>query len=365
MCRVLIIEDELAAIERFQGLSKGTELTFLSPADVGLAGWAPEETESVEEQLAKHLKAQIEQQQIDLVLLDTDLSRGRSLQPHSSYKAALRELGMPVCRYQKGGTEPPLARLQQLQRTVRDGASAIWIPKAYVSGDRINGLVPRLIAISRGFKDILAALRSNPDLLDDKHRHSPADVLASVLGDTDLSYEFLGYAAQNLVYFAKPEQEVQEQEISKEQRYATQLGYWLYNYIITFPGPILTAPAAAAYLNVLPDELEAREDFSSLVGRAHYQGPFDQVEPYFWRTRLIALLDESNGDLATHESITGAALRRVDSNNAGDPTFVCMITGEAITQDQSATSPDWVPSGATEAKIKEEVLDELGPLAGI
>ncbi|MFJ5235179.1 hypothetical protein ACIP86_00230 [Pseudomonas neuropathica] len=365
MCKVLIIEDESVAIEKFQLLSKDSELTFLSPADVGLAGWVPKENESVEEQLAKLLKAQIEQHQIDLVLLDTDLSRGRSLQPHSSYKAALRELGMPVCRYQKGGTEPPLARLQQLQRTVRDGASAIWIPKAFVSGDRIDGLVPRLIAISKGFKDILAVLKAKPDLLDDKHRHSPADVLASVLGDADLSYEFLGYAAQNLVYFAKPEKEVRDQEISKEQRYATQLGYWLYNYIITFPGPILTAPAAAAYLNVLPDEMRKREDFSSLISRAHYRGPFDQVEPYFWRTRLIALLDECNGDLATHELITGAPLRRVDSDNVGDPSFVCMITGAAITQDQSATSPDWVPSGATEAKIKEEVLDELGPLAGI
>jgi CheY-like chemotaxis protein len=363
MCKVLIIEDQSETIERFQGLAEGTELNFLSPADVRLAGWKPEEDESVEEQLAKHLRSQIEQHQVDLVLLDTDLSRGRSLQPHSSYKAALRELGMPVCRYQKGGTEPPLARLQQLQRTVRDGASAIWIPKSYVSGDRTSGLVSRLIAVSNGFKDILAALKSNPQLLES--RHSPADVLANVLGDADLSYEFLGYAAQNLIFFAEPEEDVRAQEISEERRYATQLGYWLYNYIITFSGPILTASAAAAYLNVHPDELYAKPEFHALIGRAQYNGPFDQVEPYYWRSHLITLLNESNGDIAMHDAIAGVPLRRVDSNNMGDPAYVCMISGEPITQAQAATSPDWVPSGASEAKIAEDVLDELGPLAGI
>lgn len=363
MCKVLVIEDQADTIVKFQGLAEGTELTFLSPVDVGLAGLDIGENESVEEQLAKYLKDQIESHDIDLILLDTDLSRGRSLQPHSSYKAALRELGMPVCRYQKGGTEPPLARLQQLQRTVRDGASAIWIPKSYVSGNRINDLVPRLIAISKGFRDVFAALKTNPQLLDS--RHSPAEVLASVLGEADLSYEFLGYAAQNLVYFAKPEQDIEAQEISAEQRYTTQLGYWLYNYIITFPGPILTAPAAAAYLNIHPDELNSRPELSTLMEKAKYCGPFDQVEPYYWRSRLIALLDENDGDLERHKAIIGKPLRRVDSKNVGDPAYVCMISGEPIIQAQAATSPDWVPSGASEAKIKEEVLDELGPLAGI
>lgn len=363
MCKVLIIEDQLETIEKFKGLAAGTGLTFLAPSEVGLTELATEEGESVEEQLAKYLKEKIAEHDIDLVLLDTDLSRGRSLQTHSSYKAALRELGMPVCRYQKGGSATQLAQLPQLQRTIRDGASAIWIPKALVSGDRINELVPRLIALSKGFKDILSALEEQPELL--ASAHSPNDVMATVLGDTEISYEFLGYAAQNLVYFAKPEADVEDHQISKVRRYATQLGYWLFNYIITFPGPILRDEAAAAYINVHPGELAEQDELLKTMEPAQYHGPFDKVERYYWRSRLIELLEATGGDIGKHELLTGKSLRRVDPDNMGAPTYVCMISGEPITLDQAAVNPDWVPSGASEAKIKEDVLDELGPLAGI
>ncbi|EZP05714.1 hypothetical protein [Pseudomonas aeruginosa] len=363
MCKILIIEDQLDTIEKYKALAEGTGVTFLAPTEVGLTELQPVEGQSIEEQLATHLKDLIARQEIDLVLLDTDLSRGRVLQTHSSYKAALRELGMPVCRYQKGGTESPLAQLTQLQRTIRDGASAIWIPKALVSGDRLAELAPRLIAISQGFKAIFRVLNEQPDLLNELH--SPTDVLAAVLRDENLSYEFLGYAAQNLVYFARPEGDIEAYQISKVQRYATQLGYWLFNYIITFPGPILSEAAAAAYLNVHPDELSRRPELLSIMASAKYQGPFENVEPYYWRSRLIALLEECDGDIEKHSSLTVHALQRIDQENTTSPAYICMISGEAISSEQAAMNPDWVPSGASEAKIKEDVLDELGPLAGI
>lgn len=363
MCKVLLIEDQQEAIDKFKALAEGSELTFLAPAEVGLTELDFSENESVEEQLAKLLKDRITHNEIDLVLLDTDLSRGRVLQTHSSYKAALRELGMPVCRYQKGGTDSRLAQLPQLQRTIRDGASAIWIPKALVSGDRVGELVPRLMAISQGVKAIFCALNAQPNLLSESH--SPTDVLAKVLGDESLSYEFLGYAAQNLVYFARPEEDAEAHQISQAQRYATQLGYWLFNYIITFPGPILREAAAAAYLNIHPDELSTQPELIEIIAPARYYGPFESVEPYYWKSRLIELLEEAGGDIGNHPSLADKRLRRVDPDNMGMPTYICMISGEPITLAQAAVNPDWVPSGASEAKIKEDVLDELGPLAGI
>lgn len=362
MCKVLIIEDQPDTIEKYKSLAESSGLTFLAPAEVGLEFQAVEGL-SVEEQLATHLKDLIAQKEIDLVLLDTDLSRGRVLETHSSYKAALRELGMPVCRYQKGGTESPLAQLTQLQRTIRDGSSAIWIPKALVSGDRLTDLVPRLTAISQGFKAISQALNEQPNLLDELH--SPTDVLAKVLHDDELSYEFLGYAAQNLVYFARPEGDIEAHQISKTQRYATQLGYWLFNYIITFPGPILSGAASAAYLNIHPDELSRLPELLDALAPAKYQGPFDSVETYYWRSRLVTILEECAGDIEKHPLLAGLTLRRIDHESTTSTAYICMISGEAITSAQAAMNPDWVPSGASEAKIKEDVLDELGPLAGI
>lgn len=363
MCRVLIIEDQLPTIELYKKLSTGTGLTFLSPAEIGLGDFSATQEESVEEQLAKYLRLQIATHSVDLVLLDTDLSRGRELQTHSSYKSALRELGMPVCRYQKGGTPSNLEQLPQLQRTIRDGASAIWIPKALVSGDRTAELVPRLMSISQGFKDIEVALNAQPQLLEG--RHSPTEVLASVLGDSNLADEFLGYAAQNLVYFAKPEVDYEDYQISEVRRYATQLGYWLFNYIITFPGPILRTDAALAYLNIHPSELAKHSELLDIIAPAKYTGPFSEVGGYYWRFKLIRILDENDGDIGNHPIIGGKVIKRVDPENLGALAYICMVSGKPIAEGQAAINPDWVPSGASEAKIDETVLEELGPLAGI
>lgn len=364
MCNVLIIEDQLDTIERYKQLATTTDLKFLSPADVGLSqNIIQKQGVSVEEQLAEFLKSTINEHAIDLVLLDTDLSRQRELQTHSSYKSALRDLGMPVCRYQKGGRHVALSMLPQLQRTIRDGASAIWIPRPLVSGDREHELVPRLKAISAAFKAIESTLVKMPDLV--KNQHSPNDVLAAVLGNSELAYEFLGYAAQNLVYFSTPEADSKEYLISESKRYSTQLGYWLYNYILMFPGPILNQAAAAAYLNVSPLEIEKNADFAALLEEARYEGPFDEVSPYYWRSKLSVLAESAGGDISEHPNLRGMKLERIDSREGAIQAYVCMLSGEAIRQDQAALSPDWVPSGASEAKIKEDVLDELGPLAGI
>lgn len=363
MCKVLIIEDQGDIIEKFKTLAEQTELTYLSPEEVGLTELKPNDRESLEEQLARHLKDKIAEFKIDLVLLDTDLSRERELQTHSSYKAALRELGMPVCRYQKGGSDSRLSQLPQLQRTIRDGASAIWIPKAFVSGDREPELAARLIAISRGFKKIRESLEEHSALLE--KAHSPTEVLAVVLGDADKSYEFLGYAAQNLVYFAKPEADVEAHQISKIQRYTTQLGYWLYNYIITFPGPILKQDAAAAHLNIHPEVLSRGDYLHTAMEPARYSGPFGGIEPYFWRSKLVDILEPLNGDVTHHPALEGIELKRIDTEEPGSPAYICMLSGDPITYHEAAMNPDWVPSGASEAKIKEDVLDELGPLAGI
>lgn len=363
MCKVLIIEDQLDTIEKFRGLAAGSELSFVSPTDIGLIDFDPTENEAIEEQLATFLKGRIGEYEIDLVLLDTDLSRGRKLQTHSSYKAALRELGMPVCRYQKGGTPSQFEQLPQLQRTIRDGASAIWIPRAFVSGDRMTELVPRLIALSRGFKAIHEALKDSPDLL--KGRHSPTDVLASVLGNSELSYEFLGYAAQNLVYFANPEAHVAEYQISEQRRFATQLGYWLFNYIMMFPGPILSEPSAAAYLNIQPNELSKNPKLRDALKAAQYNGPFSEIAPYFWRYGLIELLNSFDGDIVRSEAFAALDIARIDTQSPDSVAYICLISGNAITEEQAAPTPDWVPTGASEAKIDDEVLSELGPLAGI
>lgn len=173
------------------------------------------------------------------------------------------------------------------------------------------------------------------------------ELFRASLGDENLSFEFLGYAAQNLVYFATPEEGVADHLISQTKRYATQLGYWLFNYILMFPGPILTRKGAAAFLNVVPDQVCQCEAFTQVLEDARYRGPFSDVEPYYWRTKLVDLADGAGGEIVKHESLQAARLTRVDQDPHAVQAFICMISGEAITQDQAAPNPDWVPSGAS------------------
>lgn len=366
MSAILLIEDQQETIDDFRAhvRSFDASLRLVAPKDVGLDQWkaVPDTGQSAEEQLANALKAIVDHHALDLVVLDSDLSREDKLQTHSSYRAAFAAIGMPVCRYQKRGSRVLLARLPQLQRTIKDGSSAIWIPGDFVGGDRVAELPRWLTAVVSGFSAIQSALDADEALVDP--RHSPIDVLSAVVGRPESASEFLGYAAQNFTFFGNQADADQVQALPTSRVYATRLGYWLFNYVIAFPGPILTAPAACAFLNLDPVMADVPA-VAKVLDAARYRGPFYEIEDYYWRSDLARLVDDCQGDIASHSILAGIKLVRVDPERPADPGYICMLSGETIRADQAAATPDWVPPGASEARFKEEVLDQLGPLAGI
>lgn len=360
---ILIIEDETDWIITVVKAAEGTANVF-SPADVEMLDALSPEGGPAEDQLQIKLREIVAKHEIDIVLLDSDMSRAKgTLQAQSVYRAAFQELGIPVCRYQKGGTETKFTWWQRLQRVARDGASAVWVSKDMVSGDRFDDLIPWLKQMSDGFREITRKLEAHPHLLGKDQ--NPSDVLAIVLDKPSAKVDFLGYSAQNFFFFAAPDDgNGAEKFPSMARRYATRLGYWLYNYILMFPGPILSAPAAAAFLNLqLPSFEHAK--VQALIAGCRYSGPFGELDTLFWRDGLAEILDGLDGDIAGAPALEELQLERVDAEEPTAAAYLCVLSYEAVLERDAAPNPDWIPPGAYQARIKATHMDELGPLLGI
>ena len=356
--RLLLIEDEPDFIARVQVASNAVpDVTLLTPEPIGLLDLDQDFDESapVEEQLSERLQALLKGEPVDLVLLDTDLSRQRGkLRTQTEYRQAFQGLGVPVCRYRKGHTQTELMKLEFIRRLAVDGASAIWVSPDHLSGDLATTLVPWLKEVSAGFQALRQRFQDEPDLVNAEF--GPSGMLADLLGRPALKSDLLGYTAQNFFFFSGQE----PAGVPAAARYATQLGYWLHNYVLAFPGPILNSVAAAAFVNLAPGSF-GDTAVQALVAPCQYGGPFQALGPYYWKDDLATLLDTFGGDIAEAATLQGTTLDRVDPVTHA-MAYYCLLTRSPIRQDEAAVNPDWIPAGASLSRIKESEFDELGPM---
>lgn len=354
--RFLLIEDEQNYISRVQeACKKADDVSVFTPLEFGLSSIEFDELSPLEEQLLTRLDGLRKETPVDIVLLDSDLSRQEAkLRTRTEYQQGFHGLGIPVCRYRKGQTQTRLAKLEFIRRLAMDGASAIWAPPDRVDGELSKTLVPWLKSVHAGFEMLVSKLQANASLL--RSEVGPAGILADLLGRPALKADLLGYTSQNFFFFSLPSQS----DDRATERYAVQLGYWLHNYILAFPGPILNAEASAAFLNLQADSFK-HNDVQSVVSSCRYAGPFGELDDYYWKTDLGDLLNELDGDIANAPTLKGHELTRVDSRPYVG-AYYCVLTQEVIRDDEAAVNPDWIPVGASITRIKESEFDELGPM---
>jgi hypothetical protein len=362
--RLLIVEDEGSFVEQIRGAAtaSGLNIVLITSKEIGLEDPFDEGT-SYEEQLLKLVKEANKKHSIDLVLLDSDLSRMPSRIAQSMCRQAFQDVGLPVCRYKKRHSSTPARDLQDLRRTAREGASAIWVPNELVQPQNLTSqLMPWLVAVSEGFGALRETLRTNQPLLEKSQ--GPAGILAIALKRPEAKADFLGYTAQNFFFFGSPAGEDEDDPTGTSEVLATQLGYWLFNSILRFPGPILSLGAAAAYINVKTAELNT-PGMGEALEVARYKGPFCQVEPFYWRDDLSSLLNRLEGDIVNAPQLKGAKVARVDEVNPGSSAFFCVLTQQPIPEEESAPNPDWIPPGAQLARIQRKLYDKLGPMLSV
>ena len=363
--RLLIIEDEPAFIEKVQAAlqQSAQPIELFTPRQVDLDKDF-EEGVSHEEQLLARVRGLQQQHQFDIVLLDSDLSRMGNGIAQSMCRQAFQEVGLPVCRYKKKHSNTHAKQLQDLRRTAREGASAVWVPSHLLQIDSLTAkLFPWLTAVEQGFQRLRRFLEADPTLL--KKSLGPAGILALALERPSAKADFLGYTGQNFFFFGAPSGEDEDdptvQDVAVQ---ATQLGYWLLNYILMFPGPILSHNAAAAYLNLQTASFDTAE-VQDLVKSARYSGPFHDLDAYYWRDDLAGVLDECDGDIVKARTLQGVALARVDAANPGSSAYLCVLTQEPIAEADAALNPDWIPAGAQVTRIQSRLYDQLGPMLSI
>ena len=364
--RLLMIEDEDDFVQRVQGALRdaGRPHEFRSATGVGLDQQF-DQTQSHEEQLLARVRELQGQQRFDLVLLDSDLSRMRNGLTQSLCRQAFQQIGVPVCRYKKKHSATAATRLQDLKRLAREGASAVWVPPDFLKAANIApNLVPWLYAIEEGFAGLRKQLAARKDLLEVPL--GPAGLLSSLLGRPSLKGDLLGYTAQNLFFFGTPvgDEEGERSPDLEIEAESTRLGYWLFNYIMAFPGPILSSGAAAAYLNLQPASF-ALPEVQAMISPARYGGPFNGVEAYYWRDDLAQLLDSVGGDIAQAQALKPLELQRVDADDLGSTAYFCLLTEQPIKATEAAENPDWIPSGAQLARIQSRLFDQLGPMLSL
>lgn len=356
--RVLHIEDEPDFIARVQAAGAAhDDVEVLTAERSGLLEVKASFDASgpIEEQMIKSLQALVEREHVDLVLLDTDLSRQRGLfSTQTEYRQAFQELGVPVCRYSKGHQSTGLMELEFLKRVAKEGDNAIFISRDYLGPNLEANLIPQLKGIWHGFKKLREMIEGQPSVLESDS--GPAGILANLLGRASLQADLLGYTSQSGNFFAGGA----AAGVTKPMHYGAQLGYWLYNFVLAFPGPILNPIAAAAFVNLSPASFDQRT-VQALVARCRYTGPFDALGPYYWKDDLAALIDELGGDIARAPTLGGQFLERVDPE-AHAVAYYCVLKRKPIRQDEAAVNPDWVPPGASLSRILESEFDELGPM---
>ncbi|WP_156648782.1 hypothetical protein [Massilia sp. Leaf139] len=357
--KVLLIEDEQDFVERFRVVTAAEDIILLTVHDVGLnKNFA--DTSSIEQQLFSLFSELRAEKKVDIVVLDTDLSKIRTGISQASCRAACLAAGIPVCRYTKRHSQTAISHVRRLSRIGLEGSSAVWVPPEMVKGD-LPGLALWLLAVHAGFSELVSFLTQYPDL---ETAGGPAVLLADALGCPEISADFLGYTAQNVFFFAPSETDDEMSNPVDPVRLSTQLGYWLLNYILEFPGPILHSTAAAAFLNIEPSLFES-EEIQGLVSSSKYQGPFGNIAPLFWRHRLLQILDQYEGDIANAPLPAGFELTRVDTEHPDSAAYFCVLSQQPIAASDAGPNPDWIPAGAQLACIKEELYEELGPLLSI
>jgi len=63
--------------------------------------------------------------------------------------------------------------------------------------------------------------------------------------------------------------------------------------------------------------------------------------------------------------LKGVNLTRQDPADPGAEAFWCVLSQAPVLSADTALNPEWIPSGASQSRVTQSRLDELGPLLSI
>lgn len=358
--RLLYVEDEDGfALQIKTALESGSQISvdsdkFILDLHVHNGGGNP-----IENQIAQIInQRELSGGEYDAALVDTDLSGFKNGISQSAFRTACSMIGLPVLRYSRA-VPTPSDRMKYLATISREGSQALQVPTPILT----EGIADWVVGILQSFRQIRDEIAGRKE---SGIGISPSEVVASMMKDADFDLDLLGYSGANFFFFGElidsADGDVEQQKV---RNYATQLGYWLANYVLMFPGPILNEGAAAAYLGITKNDLVNTKVRELLVG-ALYAGPFAATSTtgsYYIRRRIDHLMLESDveyfADLCSRKHI------KLDDAGNGKLWYYCIVNDEPIL-DADAVGPfDWMPRGADICRIKKSTYEKLAPWLGM
>jgi hypothetical protein len=292
--------------------------------------------------------------EIGLIACDQELGLFSKLPGLSANTIGIvaRNLGIPFCQYSQHprANTREISRFKTLQR---------WNSEEITLTEERSNWAIEIVELWNGFERLRAGYR-------DKQIHSlkPAAALAKLMGRDD--------AASRIALYGSGDQSVMteifgfvdnEDSSSLRQRMPRILGMWLRLSILRFPGLLVNSIAAASYLNISLTDF-GRPDVRKHFKDAEYDGPFNGLSKWWWRTDLENQLleaEQDDGRALLHER--GVAVAEcLDHETKERAGYYCMITETPVSRANSKGNITWFPSGADLARIRSSKYNELASI---
>lgn len=203
---------------------------------------------------------------------------------------------------------------------------------------------------------------------------TPAELLATILGEPDIKERIALYGAgdQHMLaeifpFFRKDEKSKKKRLKDLQNRMKRSLGYWLWDSIIRFPGLLVNPVAAASYLGIAENDFLNKAQ--ALFKSARYVGPFSEIEPLWWRHKLDGILTTAGAktglDYARKHGLKNISPCKCSFDGKPEAGYYCMVQRKPVCAKHSKSNISWFPSGADLARISNATFDELAPWLGL
>ncbi len=274
----------------------------------------------------------------------------------NAVSAVARNLGVPFCQYSRRSnfTGREIERYKNLSRWSSEEIT--------LTGSNAEEWAREICELWRGFEQIREAYKQ-----DDTNTLKPSLALATIMGRADAATRISLYGSGDQSVMTEVFAFVEDgDQHAVTRRMPRVLGTWLRLSILRFPGLLVNEIAAASYLNVSTDDF-AKKEVQNCFSNACYDGPFSEIETWWWRDDLESMLLESG--VATGKEYLASQGQDVepclDCQTKETAGYYCMVTQKPVSRSNSKGNINWFPSGADLSRIRTSDFEKITSLVSM
>lgn len=285
-----------------------------------------------------------------LAVLDEDLSQYRGLS-RSAVHGACAEYSIPVAVYHYITGQDEAARLLKRWREseITIDNSSSW-----------SAIAAQCAAISKGIKSIRQALEAD-------RGKNLSEIIPKIMRappDAEIQLGQYTWGRSRSLDLAR-----EDSSSDSLRAWATTVAYWIRNQVLQFPGALLNPIAASAHLDVDSKSFLERPELRQPFTDALYDGPFGELGPFWWTTKLDDILaagtPEGVAEVVTGHDLLGRLGRPVARSRCIEghegTGYYCVVNRAPVCIDHSVEARGWFPAGATKSRIHRKTYDQMSP----